>query len=427
MVYTLYGNAVLDLTIFISPGSIAVPDLIEGKFKCPKGELKEMKEHFCAVGGFSFLLHGAVRFCAGYFKSKEMVCLAIFSYFLEVAQIGTLLLTGVFRGAVSQEFIKLRKASAPAPRKSTSSIGSSLLRTFGAANQKVPLEHPDPEEAGVVIIATGGRSFSLLFPGGSSERDGFAEPGSQRPADQRISGSADQRISGSADQRTSGPADQRISGSADQRISGSASGSADQRISGSASGSADQRISQRISGSADQWTSGQRTSGSADQRVSQRISGSATGSADQRISGPADQRISGSASGAADQPADQPADQRISRPADQRISGSADQRISGSADQRTSGSADQRISGSADQRISGSADQRISGSADQRMSGPADQRTSGPVDQRTRGPADQRTSGSADQRILAADLFESLISGVGLLAFSEGTSISTTL
>lgn len=47
-----------------------------------------MKEHFCAVGGFSFLLHGAVRFCAGYFKSKEMVCLAIFSYFLEVAQIG---------------------------------------------------------------------------------------------------------------------------------------------------------------------------------------------------------------------------------------------------------------------------------------------------------------------------------------------------
>ena len=53
--------------------------------------LEEMKEHFCAVGGFSFLLHGAVRFCAGYFKSKEMVCLAIFSYFLEVAQIGTLL------------------------------------------------------------------------------------------------------------------------------------------------------------------------------------------------------------------------------------------------------------------------------------------------------------------------------------------------
>lgn len=84
-------------------------------------------------------------------------------------------LTGVFRGAVSQEFIKLRKASAPAPRKSTSSIGSSLLRTFGASTQKVPLEHPDPEEAGVVIIATGGRSFSLLFPGGSSERDGFAE------------------------------------------------------------------------------------------------------------------------------------------------------------------------------------------------------------------------------------------------------------
>lgn len=42
------------------------------------------------MGGFSFLLHGAVRFCAGYFRSKEMVCLAIFSYFVEVAQIGTL-------------------------------------------------------------------------------------------------------------------------------------------------------------------------------------------------------------------------------------------------------------------------------------------------------------------------------------------------
>mmetsp|Transcript_69739 Transcript_69739/g.110192 ORF Transcript_69739/g.110192 Transcript_69739/m.110192 type:complete len:127 (-) Transcript_69739:7-387(-) len=88
MVYTLYGNAMLDLTIFISPGSLAVSDLIDAKFKSPEGELKEMKEHFCAVGGFSFLLHGAVRFCAGYFKSKEMVCLAIFSYFLEVAQIG---------------------------------------------------------------------------------------------------------------------------------------------------------------------------------------------------------------------------------------------------------------------------------------------------------------------------------------------------
>lgn len=83
-------------------------------------------------------------------------------------------LTGVFQGAVSQEFIKLRKGGPSAPRKSTSSIGSSLLRTFGA-NQKAPIEHPDPEEAGVVIIATGGRSFSLLFAGGSLERDGFAE------------------------------------------------------------------------------------------------------------------------------------------------------------------------------------------------------------------------------------------------------------
>jgi hypothetical protein len=42
MVYTLYGNAMLDLTIFISPGSIAVPDLIEAKFKSPEGELKDL-------------------------------------------------------------------------------------------------------------------------------------------------------------------------------------------------------------------------------------------------------------------------------------------------------------------------------------------------------------------------------------------------
>ena len=42
MVYTLYGNALLDLTIFISPGSIAVPDLIEAKFKSPQGELKDL-------------------------------------------------------------------------------------------------------------------------------------------------------------------------------------------------------------------------------------------------------------------------------------------------------------------------------------------------------------------------------------------------
>ncbi|OLP74849.1 hypothetical protein AK812_SmicGene45499, partial [Symbiodinium microadriaticum] len=38
----------------------------------------------------------------------------------------------------------------------------------------------DPEEAGVVIIATGGRSFSLLFLGGAAERDEFAELEAQR-------------------------------------------------------------------------------------------------------------------------------------------------------------------------------------------------------------------------------------------------------
>lgn len=84
-------------------------------------------------------------------------------------------LTGVFRGAVSQEFLRLRRADRQSsqPRKSSSSLGSSLYRTLVAS--KPPLEHPDPEEAGVVIIATGGRSFSLLFPAGRHERDEFAE------------------------------------------------------------------------------------------------------------------------------------------------------------------------------------------------------------------------------------------------------------
>ena len=40
MVYTLYGNAALDLAIFLSPGKIAIPDLIEAKFKSPEGEIK---------------------------------------------------------------------------------------------------------------------------------------------------------------------------------------------------------------------------------------------------------------------------------------------------------------------------------------------------------------------------------------------------
>lgn len=74
--------------LFLDIFRFCFDQLVQALRKCPMFE--EMKEHFCAVGGFSFLLHGAVRFCAGYFKSKEMVCLAIFSYFLEVAQIGTL-------------------------------------------------------------------------------------------------------------------------------------------------------------------------------------------------------------------------------------------------------------------------------------------------------------------------------------------------
>lgn len=82
-------------------------------------------------------------------------------------------LTGVFCGAVSQEFIKLRRQEREPPKKSGSLAGG-LLRTF-VASKPMTQEHPDPEEAGVVIIATGGRSFSLLFLGGAAERDEFAE------------------------------------------------------------------------------------------------------------------------------------------------------------------------------------------------------------------------------------------------------------
>jgi len=82
-------------------------------------------------------------------------------------------LTGIFCGAVSQEFIRLRRQARDPPRKS-GSLTTGILRTF-VASKPVPQDHPDPEDAGVVIIATGGRSFSLLFEGGSAERTEFAE------------------------------------------------------------------------------------------------------------------------------------------------------------------------------------------------------------------------------------------------------------
>lgn len=78
---------------------------------------------------------------------------------------------GIFRGAVSQEFIRLRTQAAKPPRKS----GSGLLRMSFGGSSPDPVQHADPDEAGVVLIATGSRSFSLLFRRGAAERDEFAE------------------------------------------------------------------------------------------------------------------------------------------------------------------------------------------------------------------------------------------------------------
>ena len=46
MIYVLYGNSVLDLAIFLVPQQLAVPDLVEEKFKSPAGDCLEMKETF---------------------------------------------------------------------------------------------------------------------------------------------------------------------------------------------------------------------------------------------------------------------------------------------------------------------------------------------------------------------------------------------
>eukprot|EP00439_Symbiodinium_sp_Y106_P069416 s862_g11.t3 len=214
MCKAFYANAVLDLVVFLIPGSIAVPDLIAAKFPAGKrqGEIEQLIQLFHRQGGFAFLLHGAVRFCAGYYQTEDMVYLALFSYAVEAAELlyfyakGTavnaifLVLFGItdhlgvasiylakkkanelgdlFCGAVSQEFIKLRRIEREPPKKSGSLAGG-LLRTF-VASKPMTQEHPDPEEAGVVIIATGGRSFSLLFLGGAAERDEFAELDAQR-------------------------------------------------------------------------------------------------------------------------------------------------------------------------------------------------------------------------------------------------------
>mmetsp|Transcript_58711 Transcript_58711/g.109937 ORF Transcript_58711/g.109937 Transcript_58711/m.109937 type:complete len:132 (+) Transcript_58711:42-437(+) len=89
MVYGFYGNALLDLVVFLVPGSIGVGDLINKKFQAGKkgAEFDQLIEHFNRVGGFAFLLHGAVRFCAGYCQTVDMIYLALFSYALEVAQL----------------------------------------------------------------------------------------------------------------------------------------------------------------------------------------------------------------------------------------------------------------------------------------------------------------------------------------------------
>eukprot|EP00913_Durusdinium_trenchii_P018128 g17033.t1 len=88
-----------------------------------------------------------------------MVGLAVFSYVLEAGQFAHYLMQGTAKpqtaGLAVCEFLRLRRADRQSsqPRKSSSSLGSSLYRTLVAS--KPPLEHPDPEEAGVVIIAPG--------------------------------------------------------------------------------------------------------------------------------------------------------------------------------------------------------------------------------------------------------------------------------
>lgn len=88
MSYALYGNAALDVAIFISPSTIAIPDYISAKFASSSDvKLEELKAHFYTMGGYSFLLHGAVRAMTGYYKNQQAAGLAIFSYLVEVAQI----------------------------------------------------------------------------------------------------------------------------------------------------------------------------------------------------------------------------------------------------------------------------------------------------------------------------------------------------
>ena len=81
-----------------------------------------------------------------------------------VHQVAPCLLRSLSR-ACGRVVARLRKA----PRKATAPLSSKLMRPFMAP--KAPLEHKDPEDVGVVIIATGGRSFSLLFAT-SAERPG---------------------------------------------------------------------------------------------------------------------------------------------------------------------------------------------------------------------------------------------------------------
>lgn len=74
----------------------------------------------------------------------------------------------VFRGCKSVEFQRLSKQGV----KRSSGIFRKSLSSITGMTESVDA---DPEEAGCVVVTRDGRSFSLLFDGGSRQRDEFAE------------------------------------------------------------------------------------------------------------------------------------------------------------------------------------------------------------------------------------------------------------
>jgi len=93
--YFLYANAALDFLIFLAPSTLAVPDWIKLQAKTTTNgmELQGPRalyapiwafDAFCLLGGFTFLLHGAIRAAAGHWRTPPLMTLVMFSYVLEI-------------------------------------------------------------------------------------------------------------------------------------------------------------------------------------------------------------------------------------------------------------------------------------------------------------------------------------------------------